>query len=52
VLDPTKGRIYGAEVKLIEGGAKLRVRGYFGISLLGRTQTWNRLGPAADTPAR
>jgi uncharacterized protein (DUF2147 family) len=52
VLDPTKGRIYGAEIKLVEGGTKLRVRGYFGIALLGRTQVWNRLPAGADPPTR
>ena len=50
VLDPTKGRIYGAEIKLVEGGSRLRVRGYFGISLLGRTQVWNRLPPQGSVP--
>lgn len=43
ILDPTQGRIYGANVALTDGGTRLRVRGYFGISLLGRTQFWNRM---------
>jgi uncharacterized protein (DUF2147 family) len=51
VLDPTKGRTYGAEIRLVEGGRQLRVRGYLGFSLLGRTQTWNRL-PGRDDPAK
>jgi uncharacterized protein (DUF2147 family) len=42
ILDPAKGRIYRAKMKLIEGGAKLEVRGFIGFSLLGRTQTWIR----------
>jgi len=29
-------------MKLIDGGSKLEVRGFIGISLLGRTQTWVR----------
>ena len=29
-------------MKLIDNGAKLEVRGFVGISLLGRTQTWIR----------
>jgi uncharacterized protein (DUF2147 family) len=48
VLDPTSGRTYHATVTLLEGGTKLRVRGYFGVSLFGRSQTWLRL-PEADT---
>lgn len=31
---------YGCEVKVIDGGRKLAMRGYLGIALLGRTQTW------------
>lgn len=27
----------------IDGGAKLEVRGYVGLPLLGRTQTWLRV---------
>jgi uncharacterized protein (DUF2147 family) len=29
-------------MELIEGGAKLNVRGFIGVSLIGRTQTWMR----------
>jgi uncharacterized protein (DUF2147 family) len=29
-------------MKLLEGGRKLEVRGYIGVSLLGRSQTWHR----------
>jgi uncharacterized protein (DUF2147 family) len=29
-------------MKLLEGGAKLEVRGYIGVSLFGRSQTWLR----------
>jgi len=35
-----KGEVYGCEVKVIEGGKKLAMRGYIGIALIGRTQTW------------
>jgi hypothetical protein len=47
ILDPTKGRTYGAKLELLEGGSQLRVRGYFGISLLGRSQTWERMPATA-----
>jgi uncharacterized protein (DUF2147 family) len=43
VLDPTTGRTYRASVTLIEGGTKLRVHGFIGLSLFGRSQTWLRL---------
>ncbi len=43
VLDPDEGRIYRCKMRAIDGGRKLEMRGYFGISLLGRTQTWLRV---------
>jgi hypothetical protein len=43
ILDPDTGRIYGCKFRLIEGGRKMIMRGYFGISLLGRSQTWRRV---------
>jgi uncharacterized protein (DUF2147 family) len=42
ILDPDNGHIYSCKVTLVDAGQHLEVRGYFGISLLGRTQTWNR----------
>lgn len=41
-LDPENGKIYRAKMKLIDGGKKLEVRGFIGISLFGRSQTWLR----------
>lgn len=38
ILDPKTGKIYKA--KITQEGNKLLVRGYVGISMLGRTQTW------------
>jgi len=40
ILDPKSGKIYRAKITL--DGNKLFVRGYLGISLLGRTQVWDR----------
>ncbi|MFT4060004.1 MAG: DUF2147 domain-containing protein [Legionella sp.] len=40
ILDPKSGKVYKAKVTL--DGNKLHVRGYVGMSLLGRTQTWVR----------
>jgi uncharacterized protein (DUF2147 family) len=42
ILDPENGKIYRAKMKLADGGKTLHVRGFVGISLLGRTQVWMR----------
>jgi uncharacterized protein (DUF2147 family) len=42
ILDPNSGDVYSAKVELEDGGQKLLVRGYLGISLLGRSQEWVR----------
>lgn len=42
ILDPNKGKLYSCTIKL-DGKDKLDVRGYMGISMLGRTQTWHRV---------
>lgn len=42
ILDPHSGRIYKARVRVIDDGRRLKVRGYIGFALLGRTQIWHR----------
>lgn len=42
IMDPKKGKIYSCKMELIEDGKKLKVRGFLGFSLLGRTQIWQR----------
>ncbi|WP_395043587.1 DUF2147 domain-containing protein [Flavobacterium sp.] len=42
VLDPKNGKIYRCYITLI-GKDKLKIRGYIGISLFGRTQYWYRV---------
>jgi len=42
ILDPENGRTYRASLALEDGGKKLRVHGYIGVSLLGRTEHWIR----------
>ncbi len=43
ILDPENGKVYRAKIKLDATGARLTVRGYIGISLFGRSQTWRRV---------
>jgi uncharacterized protein (DUF2147 family) len=43
ILDPENGKNYSARLTPIDGGKKLEVRGYIGMPLLGRTQTWIRV---------
>lgn len=40
ILDAETGKIY--KVKLTQKGDKLYVRGYVGLSMLGKTQIWHR----------
>jgi uncharacterized protein (DUF2147 family) len=42
ILDPESGKIYKCLVSVEDGGKKLKVRGYLGVALLGRTQYWLR----------
>ncbi len=42
ILDPETGKEYKCYITL-ENDNKLKVRGYIGISFIGRTQYWNRL---------
>ncbi len=42
ILDPKSGKLYKCYIEL-ESPNKLKVRGYLGISLLGRTQYWERV---------
>jgi Uncharacterized protein conserved in bacteria (DUF2147) len=43
ILDPRDGSVYRARMEVTPDGSKLKVRGYLGVSLLGRTQVWKRL---------
>ncbi len=42
ILDPESGKTYKCLVSLEDGGRKLKVRGFIGLALLGRTQYWLR----------
>ncbi|MGH8500948.1 MAG: DUF2147 domain-containing protein [Gammaproteobacteria bacterium] len=43
IVDPETGKIYNAKIELQDHGRELLVRGYIGIPLFGRTQTWERI---------
>jgi uncharacterized protein (DUF2147 family) len=42
ILDPNNGKVYRSKLKVADGGKKLEVRGYIGVPMLGRSQTWVR----------
>jgi uncharacterized protein (DUF2147 family) len=42
IYDPANGKTYKCEIAAAEGGKKLKVRGFIGISLIGRTTLWRR----------
>lgn len=42
ILDPKNGKTYSCKIEVIEDGKKLKLRGFIGFSLLGRTQIWER----------
>jgi uncharacterized protein (DUF2147 family) len=50
ILDPETGSIYRCRFELSSDGTKLMVRGYLGLSLFGRTQTWTRMDASASVP--
>lgn len=43
ILDPANGKTYDVKIEVQDKGRKLKVRGFLGISLLGRTQYWERV---------
>jgi uncharacterized protein (DUF2147 family) len=42
IVDPANGKVYKSKLSVADHGAKLNVRGYIGVPMLGRTQTWLR----------
>lgn len=42
IYDPKSGKTYSC-IMTLEGNDKLKVRGYIGISLIGRTDVWTRV---------
>ncbi len=50
IYDPQSGSSYSCTVKL-ESPTVLKLHGYIGISLLGRTERWSKVEDAAASPA-
>lgn len=42
ILDPNNGKIYKSKMEIEDKGKKLKVRGYIGVPMLGRSQVWVR----------
>jgi len=40
VLDPISGKVYKGKARLSANGKRLTLRGYVGVSVIGRSVTW------------
>ena len=47
IYDPKSGKTYHVKVTLVDGDT-LKLRGYVGIPLLGRTEVWHRVGETGN----
>ncbi|MCJ8160409.1 DUF2147 domain-containing protein [Acinetobacter zhairhuonensis] len=43
IIDPVSGKIYSLKGRVSPNNKKLFLRGYFGVSAVGRSQTWLRV---------
>jgi uncharacterized protein (DUF2147 family) len=47
VLDPEEGRVYNANLEVLDGGKRLKLFGYVRVVFkIGRSQTWTRVASA------
>ena len=51
IYDPNNGNTYSCEMTLIDHKT-LKIRGYIGITLFGRTEIWTRYDPELHHPDR
>lgn len=51
ILDPENGQTYHCRLQLADHGEKLIVRGYLGLPLIGRSQTWIREHGSTESAA-
>ena len=47
IYDPNNGKTYKAKAEM-KGPDTLDARGYIGVSLIGKTQTWHRIDPKSE----
>ena len=52
IMDPRDGTVYRALMELSPDNKRLEVRGYVGLAVFGRSQTWNRLPDDAMAPPK
>ena len=43
LVDPESGKVYSGKIKLSNNGQSLDLRGYVGVPMFGRSQTWTRI---------
>ena len=43
ILDPLTGKLYKSRIKLNTTGTRLTMRGFVGVEVIGRSQTWVRI---------
>jgi uncharacterized protein (DUF2147 family) len=43
ILNPKNGKLYSCTMTLDKGGKRLKVRGYIGVPVLGKTQYWEKV---------
>ena len=43
IYDPKNGKTYDCKITCMDGGQKLSIRGYMGISMIGRSTVWTRV---------
>lgn len=46
IMDPLNGKFYRCIIRVMNGGKELSVRGYIGLPIIGRSQTWYRVASA------
>jgi len=47
ILDPVNGKTYRCNIEVTDNGQQLNVRGYIGVPLFGRSQTWIKVSNAS-----
>ena len=43
ILDPHNGKVYRCNIAVLDGGKRLKLRGFIGFAMIGRTEYWQRV---------